>query len=151
MRWLYPSCLTSRLDMCVQLCNYFEHEGWCPHVCNVITFPVLLLNWWRAGSGCAFCTFSGSNYTVHPAPPLGVTRIHSLPFISCLPDSSTLCVLASWWAPQRVPTSICHSCSIPLQSPAFGPFWCLTPTHCHSFLIPSNLPISITIRVFFFY
>lgn len=37
-----------------------------------------------AGSGCAFCTFSGSSYTVHPAPALGVTRIHSLPFISCI-------------------------------------------------------------------
>lgn len=101
-----------------------------------------------AGSGCVFCTFSGSSYTVHPAPPLGVTRIHSLPFISCLPNSSTQCVLASW-APQRAPTSICHSCSIHLQSPAFGPSWCLTPNHCHSFLIPTSLPISSTIRLFF--
>lgn len=45
MRWMYPSCLTSMLDMCVQLCNYFEHKRWCPHVC--IIFPVLLLNWWH--------------------------------------------------------------------------------------------------------
>lgn len=87
-----------------------------------------------AGSGCAFCTFSGSSYTVHPAPALGVTRIHSLPFISCI-QTAARCVC---WHLGKLLREFHQHLSILQQSITVSCLWSLLVPHTHPLPFPSH-------------
>lgn len=74
-RWVYPSHLSCKQTpggMCPSLQQLW---GWrmvlsCPHHVSWVPLRLETMRWLWIGH-------AGSTYTVHPAPPLGVTRVFS--------------------------------------------------------------------------
>lgn len=139
--------------MCVHLHDEFEDEVWYHHV--LIKCPGFLLD-------CGDCMLALD------VPFVPLSCWHQLHRLSCSTSVSyqdllpALCFLTVSRAAAR---SVCAGTLVGSSSrshqhlsllqhslivcPAFGPFWCLTSSYCHSFPILTNLPISITTTIFF--